>query len=351
MRLLRRDSLTTLLCLLTLYVVWGSTYLAIRFAVVSFAPLQMASVRFLLAGGLLYGLLRARGTPSPSKVEWRSCAAIGLPMMGVGLGGASLAMTHVSSGMTALVFGSAPVWTAVFERASGVRLRGREGFGMVIGLSGLVLVATRGELRADPIAAIGLAGSAATYAFGCFLSRRLPQPRGSMSAAAQMVSAGVALALASLLRGEGLPVHVSWLSVIALVHLVLLGSMLAYTAFNHLLRTVSVALATSTAFVNPVVALGLGALAGGEHVGRTEIVAAILVVAGVITVASAAWRPRASRQVEDEHLAVVDPLHPNGGLVRQSRRVSRRELAPVHADLAARHVHPRMAARRNRPLR
>lgn len=351
MRLPRRDSLTTLLCLLTLYVVWGSTYLAIRVAVVSFAPLEMASVRFLLAGGLLYGLLRARGTPSPSAAEWRSCAAIGLPMMGVGLGGASLAMTHVSSGMTALVFGSAPVWTAAFERASGVRLRGPEVIGMVIGLSGLVLVATRGELRADPLAAISLAGSAATYAFGCFLSRRLRQPRGSMSAAAQMLAAGVALGLASLVRGERPPTHVSWLSIVALTHLVLLGSMLAYAAFNHLLRTVSVALATSTAFVNPVVALGLGALVGGEHVGRTEIIAATLVVAGVVTVASAAWRPRASRQVEDQNLPVVDPLHANGGLIRQSRRVPRRELASVHADLAARHVHPRMAARRDRPLR
>jgi len=309
----RRDQLTTALCLGTLYSVWGSTYLAIRFAVASFPPLEMAAARFALAGGLLYALARLRGAPAPTRMEWRYCAAIGVPMMGVGLGGASVAMTHVSSGVAALVFGSAPIWTALFEHLYGVRLRPREALGMFVGLSGLVLVATRGELRGDPVAAACLAGSAATYAFGCFLARHLPQPRGSMSSAAQMIAAGSALAVASLVRGERVPAHVSWLSALSFVHLVLLGSMVAYSAFNHLLRTVPAPLATSTAFVNPVVALGLGALLGGEHLGRTELTAAAMVVTGVVIVASASWRP--SREVEQEHLAVLDPLHANDRLV------------------------------------
>ena len=292
--LLRNPSLVTLLCLATLYGVWGSTYLAIRVAVTSFPPLEMASLRFLTAGLLLYAILRVRGVPAPTLREWRSCAAIGVLMMAVGLGGASVAMTRVSSGVAALVFGSVPVWTALFERAAGTRLRAREAFGMALGFAGLSVVASRGELHAQPLAAIQLGVSAAAYALGCVLSRRLAQPRGAMSVAAQMLLAGVALLAASVARGERIPTQVSLSSVLALAHLIVFGSMLAYTALNRLLRTVSASLATSYAFVNPIVALGLGALVLGETVGRSELVATALVVTGVVIVAGAS---RARRNV------------------------------------------------------
>ena len=217
---------------------------------------------------------------------------IGLPMMAVGLGGASLAMTHVSSGVAALAFGCIPMWTALFERVLGGRLRAREAAGMVVGFLGLVVVAARGQLRSDPVGAVELAVATASYGLGCVLSRRLPQPRGPMSVAAQMILAGLLLAGASVLRGEGAPAHVSLRSVAALSYLVLAGSMLAYTALNHLLRTARASLATSYAFVNPVVALGLGALKAGETVGAAEVTAVVLVVVGVVVVASASWEHR-----------------------------------------------------------
>jgi drug/metabolite transporter (DMT)-like permease len=163
----RRGTLVTLLCLATLYGVWGSTYLAIRLALTSFAPLEMASIRFLCAGGLLYLLLRWRGSRAPTARELRSCTTIGFLMMVVGLGGATLAMTRVSSGVAALVFGSVPIWTALFERALGSRLRLQEGAGMCLGFAGLCLVAARGQLRAEPFAAALLATAAASYALGC----------------------------------------------------------------------------------------------------------------------------------------------------------------------------------------
>jgi drug/metabolite transporter (DMT)-like permease len=285
----------TVVCLATLYVVWGSTYLAMRVAIGSFPPLAMASGRFIAAGGLLYLLLRARGVAPPTPREWGSCAAIGVLVMGVGLGGAAMAMAHVSSGLAALVFGSVPVWTALFERMFGARLRAREAAGMVLAFAGITLVATRGQLRAEPLAAVQLCTAAATYAFGCVLQRRLPQPRGGMSTAAQMLVGGLALGVASLVRGERLPTHASLASIVALAHLVVFGSMVAYSALNHLLRTARASLATSYAFVNPIVALGLGALVAGEHVGRTELVAVGLVVAGVAVVASASFRGLSTR--------------------------------------------------------
>ena len=301
-----RRSLVTLLCLATLYGVWGSTYLAIRIALTSFPPLEMASLRFFSAGALLYLGLRVRGVAAPTLREWRSCATIGILMMAVGLGCASLAMMRVSSGVAALVFGSVPIWTALFERVLGGRLRGREAIGMLVGFAGLALVAARGQLRADPLGAAQLAVAAGSYALGCVLSRRLPQPSGPMSVAAQMLAAGAVLVVASVARGERPPSHVTLVAVLALAHLVLLGSVLAYTALNHLLRTERAALATSYAFVNPVVALGLGALVGGESVGTAEVAAVALVVAGVVIVASASWK----RATEKPTLAA--PLRPHG---------------------------------------
>jgi drug/metabolite transporter (DMT)-like permease len=307
-----RLSPVTLLCLATLYSVWSSTYLATRVAVTSFAPWQMGSLRFLAAGAILYAMLRARGAPAPRLLEWRSSAVIGLLMMAVGLGGASMAMTRVSSGVAALVFGSVPIWTALFERMFGGRLRGREAAGMLVGLTGLAVVAARGQLRADPAGAAELGVAAAGYALGCALSRRLAQPPGSMSVAAQMLTAGVMLAVASAVRGEPLPAHVSTASVLALAHLVFLGSVVAYSALNHLLRTVRASLATSYAFVNPVIALGLGAVVSGEAVGRAELVAVVLVVTGVVIVASASWAPPAPRasRVEEDGLGVPASYRP-----------------------------------------
>ena len=282
----------TVACLAVLYLVWGSTYLAMRVAVQSFAPLQMASLRFASAGLILYLLLRACGAAAPTLREWQACAAIGALVMAIGLGGVSIAVTHVSSGVAALVFGSVPLWTALFGRAFGQRLRGREAVGMFLGFAGVVLVATRGALRGEPFAAAILCASAASYSFGCVLARRLSLPRGAMATAAQMIAAGVALAIGSLVRGEALPSHVSSASAFALAYLVLFGSMIAYCAFNHLLRTERASLATSYAFVNPIVALALGALFGGESFARADVIGVSFVVAAVVVVASGAWRWR-----------------------------------------------------------
>jgi drug/metabolite transporter (DMT)-like permease len=280
-----RARLVTVACLLTLYTVWGSTYLAMRVAVRSFAPMQLGAARFLIAGGLLYAILRARGAQAPTRREWVTCGLIGLLMMGAGLGATSYAVQTVSSGACALVFGCVPLFTAAFQRALGQSLRKREVVGLAVGFSGVALVATRGALHASPLAAAVLVTGAASYSLGCALGARLPQPKGAMSSAAQMLVAGAALSVASVVRGEPSPARVSMPSAIALAHLVVLGSMVSYSALGHLLRNERPALATSYAFVNPIVALGLGALLLGERVGRVEIVAVALVLGAVALVA------------------------------------------------------------------
>jgi drug/metabolite transporter (DMT)-like permease len=280
-----RARLLTFACLLTLYTVWGSTYLAMRVAVRDFAPMQLGAFRFLLAGGLLFAILRVRGASPPTKREWLTCSVIGLLMMGVGLGATAYAVQTVSSGACALVFGCVPLFTAAFQRAFGQALRRRELAGLVFGVSGVALVATRGALHASPLAAAVLVMGAASYSLGCALGSRLAQPNGAMSGAAQMIVAGAALFAVSVAKGEPMPSHVSTSAAIALAHLVVLGSMVSYSALGHLLRNERPALATSYAFVNPIVALGLGALFLGEHVGRVEIAAVALVLVAVALVA------------------------------------------------------------------
>lgn len=279
----------TIASLATLYLVWGSTYLAMRVAVTSFPPLALGAIRFTSAGALLFAGLAVRGAPLPSRAQWVASAGIGFLMMAVGLGTVSLALkAGVSSGVAALVFGTVPLWTAVFGVLFGRRATPREMIGLAIGFGGVALVATRGVLRSSPGWSVALASCAAAYALGCALSVRADLPKGGMATASQMLCAGAVLAAASVVHGE----HPSlagatpraWL---ALAHLVFSGSILAYSALTFLLRTESTSLATSYAFVNPIIALVLGAWLGGERVTSIEGVGALLVVTAVVIVARA----------------------------------------------------------------
>ena len=285
----------TLAALATLYLVWGSTYLAMRVAVSSFPPLMLGALRFTTAGTALLAILVGRGAKIPTPREWIASGVVGFLMMVVGLGTVSLAFEggHVTSGVAALMFGTVPLWTAVFERAFGRRLGGRQSLGLALGFLGVLLVATRGTLRASPGWAMAIAACAASYAFGCALNVRVGLPRGSVATAAQMIVAGLLLGMGSMLRGESFPPEIAPRAWLALAHLVVLGSMVAYSALTFLLRTEGAALATSYAFVNPIVALALGAWLGGEHVTRGDFMGVTLVIAAVVVVASARTRGKA----------------------------------------------------------
>lgn len=292
MRTDRRKALITALCLASLYTIWGSTYLAQRIAIESIPPLQMAALRFLVSGAALLAGLRAAGAPSPSRAEWRAASISALPLFVTGMGSAAIALQHVPSGLAALVFGSVPLWTALFERLSGGRSRALELAGLSVGFAGVLLVSLRGALRADPASAALLLSAAASYALGCVFTRRLPLAKGTIGTASQMVMGGAFLMIASLARGERLAMPPTR-GLLAMGYLIVLGSLVAYTAFGWLLRNTRAALATSYAYVNPLVALALGAALAGERVTRADLggLALVLVAVALVTLGGQSRAP------------------------------------------------------------
>ncbi|MFC4638914.1 drug/metabolite exporter YedA [Deinococcus hohokamensis] len=265
--------------LAVVYVVWGSTYFAIKVAIGSLPPLGMLGVRFGLAGVVLFAVLRLRGAPAPTRREWGWSAVVGTLLLGGGTGFVTLAERDASSSVAALMIAVSPLFAGIFAALWGERTGRREWLGIGVGLLGVVLL-NLGELRATPLAALLLVLAPLCWTFGSQWSRRLPLPSGLMGSAAQMVTGGVVLAGFSVLTGErwGTPTAESlW----ALAYLVLFGSLVAYSAYMYLVAHTRPALATSYAYVNPVVAILLGVLLGGEQLGPLGWAALAVIVAGV----------------------------------------------------------------------
>lgn len=288
----RRRALLVFASLGILYTVWGSTYLAQRVAVASFPPLQMAALRFLAAGALLYALARGRGAPAPTAVEWRAAVTSAIPLLVTGMGAAAVGIKRVPSGLAALVFGSVPLWTSLIDRVWGGQLRRIEALGLVAGFAGVAVVSLRGGLSGDPAGALILLGAAASYSLGAVCTRKLPLPRGVAGTAAQMLAGGAVLMVVSLAAGDRFSMPTAG-GALSLVYLVLLGSVVAYAAFGYLLRTVRPALATSYAFVNPIVALALGALFAGERITGADLTGLALVLGAVALIGLGQRAPRA----------------------------------------------------------
>jgi drug/metabolite transporter (DMT)-like permease len=278
-----------LLALLTVYLVWGSTYYGIRVAIETLPPMGMLAVRFLVAGAVLYAFLRWRGAPAPTLREWRSCAVVGTLLLGGGTGLVTLAERDVSSSVAAMVIAVSPLFASLFARLWGERTSGREWIGIGIGLLGIVLL-NLGDLRATPLGALLLILAPLCWTFGSMWGRHLPLPGGLMSSAAEMLTGGVVLVLLSLVAREswGTP---SSASLWALAYLTVFGSMLAYSAYSYLLHHVRPAVATSYAYVNPVVAVALGVGLGGETLSRLGWAALAVILVGVALVA---WPREAS---------------------------------------------------------
>lgn len=272
------------LALFALYVIWGSTYFAMRVALETLPPFLMAGPRFLFAGFVLYAFLRARGVPAPTKREWRAAAVTGLLLLTVGNGAVAVAEQSVSSSVAAVVVASMPIWAAVMNRALGQRARGGEWAGLVLGFAGVVLLNLGGGLRLDARGLVLLAAPIA-WAAGSVLSPRLSLPKGAMATAAQMLAGGASMLLIALVRGEHFAHAPSMRSVAAAAYLALFGSLVAFTAYGFLLRSVRPGVATSYAYVNPLVAVLLGGLLAHEPVTRLTLAAALLSIAGVALIA------------------------------------------------------------------
>lgn len=277
-----------ILALLALYLIWGSTYFAIRLAIDGIPPLLMAGSRFLLAGGALYAVLRLRGATRPTAPEWRSGALIGLLLCAAN-GLVTVAEQWVSSGVAAVVVSSMPLWTVAAAALWREWPRRAEVAGLLLGLAGVLVLQAGGELQASPLGAVLLVASTWCWALGSIWSRRLTMPPGLMASAVEMLAGGAALLLTGLVRGERLVALPGALALSAWLYLAVFGSLVAFSAYNFLLRQVRPALATSYAYVNPAVAVALGA-AAGEPVGARAVLALALILAGVGVVAAAKGR-------------------------------------------------------------
>jgi drug/metabolite transporter (DMT)-like permease len=271
-----------------LYFVWGSTYLGIRLALPAFPPLLLAGLRFVLAGGALYLALRLRGAPHPPRATWAAGGLVGLLLVGANAL-VSAAEQWVSSGVTAVVVASVPLWVGVASALAGERPSRGEWLGIAVGLAGVALLQTGGDLRGSPLGAALLVLSTWCWAAGSIAARRLPMAAGLMASAVEMLVGGGVLLAAGLARGDRIAPHPPAGALLAFAYLVVFGSLVAFTAYGFLLRRVRPALATSYAYVNPAVALGLGMLFG-ERPPPQAFAALALVVAGVALVVARAAR-------------------------------------------------------------
>ncbi|MER2560376.1 MAG: drug/metabolite exporter YedA [Myxococcaceae bacterium] len=264
--------------LAAVYVIWGSTYLAMRIAVEALPPFMMASVRFVLVGVVLLTFLKARGAAWPTPKEWLLSTPVGVLMFVLGNGTVALAEKHISSGIAAVVCGTMPLCAAAMGPLFGERATPREWVGLIAGFAGVAVLGFGSELRAEPFYAAILCVAPVAWAAGSMLSRKLPLPKGLMSAATQMITGGAAMAFVSLAAGERVPEHIPMKVALSWVYLCVFGSLVAYSAYTYLLRATRPAVATSYSYVNPAIAVAMGALLGNEAVGPEVIVAVVLIV-------------------------------------------------------------------------
>ena len=267
--------------LLSLYLIWGSTYLGMSIALQGFPPFLMAGIRFTLAGSILYTFLRLRKQPNPTRAQWLSSALIGILLVGVGNGGVSFAEQWVASGLAAVMVAATPLWTALFIGLQGRWPKRIEWLGLVLGFIGVILLNLEHGIWANPLGAIVLLLAPMGWSLGSALSSRVSLPAGLMSSAAQMLCGGITMLLLALILGEHFTQMPNLRSFAALAYLIMIGSLIAYSSYGYLLRHVRPALATSYAYVNPLVAVALGVGLAGEKISLIGVIAMLVILTGV----------------------------------------------------------------------
>ena len=287
-----------------IYIVWGSTYLAIRVAIETLPPFLMAGTRFLIAGTIMYAWASSRGAARPTGREWRAAAILGAFFLLFGNGGVVWAEQRVPSGLAAVLVALLPIWTAIIEwvRPGGRRPGALVTLGLLIGFGGVALLfaPSTGSSRVDPVGGIVLMLASLSWGIASVLSKSVPLPEsGARASGMQMLSGGALLTLAGLATGEAGAVNVAAItprSAGALLYLIVFGSLLGFTAFTWLLRVASPGRVATYAYVNPVVAVFLGWLLLGEPLGLRDLAAAGIIIAGVVLITTARSRVPAPEQ-------------------------------------------------------
>lgn len=282
------DRWMVLAALLALYLIWGSTYLAIVYMVETMPALLATGVRFLVAGGGMFLVLRLRGAPAPTRAEWWGAARVGTLLMGGGMGMVALGESlGVASGLAATIIATMPLWLALFGRLWGEKTRGLEWLGMALGFAGVALLMLEGNLRSNLVGTLLIFLAPVCWAFGSAWSRRMTLPKGMMGSAAEMLAGGGVLVVMGTLLGERFTQLPSPGSLAAWAYLVVFGSVVGYSAYMFLLSRVRPALAGSYAYVNPVVAVLLGVALAAEPVTLVTVLALPVILLGVGLVAVA----------------------------------------------------------------
>lgn len=286
----------TLLAFSVVYLVWGSTFLAIRIGVRAMPPLLFAAMRFTAAGALLYGWTRLRGEPAPSRREWLSIALLALLIFVGDYGLLFWAETRVDSGLTAVMMATIPAFMAIADVAL---LRTRRftfalGAALLVGLAGVAVLTMR-STAADGSAggitragAAGLVFAAMSWSVASVLTRRLPLPQSkTVSSGAQMLAGGVMLTAVAAAVGEFPRFHPAAVAAdawISLVYLIIAGSILGFTAYLWLIHHQSPTRVGTYAYINPVIAMAIGHWFGGEALGARELVGTALILASVVAI-------------------------------------------------------------------
>lgn len=271
-----------LACLAATWLIWGSTYLAIKFALTSLPPFYQMGSRFLVAGTLLLVWLWLRGRALPKLVEWRNALIIGTLLLVSGMGFTAYAEQTVASGLIVAYIAIMPIIVTAMNLPFGIKPTRLELCGMLVGVAGVLMLVRGAAFTASPTGLAAITIACVSWSLGSVLSRRLPLARGAMGFASEMLCGSVILLALGAALGERPEWPPQAIAVWSWVYLIVFGSLLAFNAYMTLLGRVSAALASSYTFVNPVIAMALGIWLGGERVTGFEWAAAAVITAGVV---------------------------------------------------------------------
>ena len=285
-----------LLCLAATWLIWGSTYLAIKWALVSLPPFFQMGTRFLLAGSVLMAWMRiARGAAWPGRRQWKHALCVGALMLGGGMGGTAFAEQSVESGLVVVFIAVVPIMIAALNMFWRIYPSRLEATGIIVGLAGVIMLTQGTGFGTSPIGLAAMAIACASWSIGSVMSqRRWVLAPGAMGFASEMICGGLVLLALSVLSGEPHKVVANWpfdtRAVMAWSYLVVFGSLMAFNAYMVLLARAPAGLAASYTFVNPVIALLLGVWLADEVVSSFEWMAAAVILLGVVLLMARRWR-------------------------------------------------------------
>jgi drug/metabolite transporter (DMT)-like permease len=303
------------IALLALYIVWGSTYLAIRFAVETLPPFLMAGTRFLISGSILFIWRSAAGDAMPTKRQWRSTAIVGIFLLLGGNGLVSFAEQYVPSGIAALIIGSMPMWLVMIEaiRPGGVKPNWLAILGLLVGFGGIFLLIGPAELTGaghtfNPLGIGTLLVAAFLWSIGSIYSRSADMPQSSlMATGAEMLTGSLAIFLVSGLTGEWRSFNFADVAVsswLGLLYLIAVGSLIGFVSYIWLLKNAPVSLVATYAYVNPLIAVFLGAWLANEALNARILVAGLIIISSVVLINQTKSKPRVPKQ-EKAQVATV----------------------------------------------